>query len=281
MLKTIKSIGQIILGYVVSMILLNIISACILRQYYADRLFYELVILLLCNNSQINGQDIIFINLVIALKKLIEGIALAVLASFIFTHILNREVKIIFPDKIVLRRRTSEGSEGKLTLGVLIGNPGKRELLDVKCSINCTYLKQVGEIEQRNSETYLNKAADSIQNYLRFSFEINSLPKKFWQHYLERKEEYVNKDFIIVAIMGKTDGLGGYFRSTNRYSIQDIIVDIHDPEIYFKKKVKNIFTSKEQIKIDWKEFPKCIETGEDERRDIVNEIKNYVDGQEV
>lgn len=271
-----KNIGKIILIYIISMLGLNMLSAFVLRQYYNDNSYLEIVVQLLCNQGQISGQNVIFVNLVIALKNLIEGIALAVLASFIFSHILNRKVKIIFPDKIILRRRTSEGSEGKLTLGVLIGNPGKRELLDVKCSLHCTYLKQVGEIEQRNSETYLNQTVDSIQNYFRFSFDINNLPKIFWQHYLERKEDYVNKDFLVVAIMGKTDGLGGYFRSIKKYSIQDIIVDNHEPEKYFKKKVKNIFTSKEIVKIDWKEFPRCIEVGEDERREIINEIKVYV-----
>lgn len=49
-----------------------------------------------------------------------------------------------------------------------------------------------------------------------------------------RKEEYINKDFLNVVIMGKTNGLGGYFRTTKRYSIQEIIVDVHEPEKYFK-----------------------------------------------
>ena len=274
MRKTVKNIGKIISIYIISVVILNfLIAICIKQFYYKNYTYLNLLTRLLCNNIPTTQ---IFINTILAAKKLIESIALAILTSFIFSYILNREIKVIFPDKITLRKRTSEGSEGKLTLGILIGNPGKRELLDVKCTLHCTYLKHIGEIERRNGETYLNYTVDSIQNYFRFSFDVNSLPKKFWQHYIEKDEKYINKDFLIIAIMGKTDGLGGYFRVTKRYSLQDIIVDLHEPEKYFKKKTKNIFTSKEKIKIDWKEFPKCIEAGEKDRHNIILEIHNYV-----
>lgn len=276
MKKTITGIGRMILIYAASMIGLNLMSALILAAHCHDSSYFEVFIQLLGNQVHTDEANLISVNLVVALKNLIEGIALAVLASFIFSHILNREIKVIFPDKIVLRRRTSEGTEGKLTIGLLIGNPGKRELLDVKCSINCTYLKKIEDFEQRNGETYLSQSVDSIQHFFRFSFDINSLPKNFWRHYLERNEEYVNKDFLLVAIMGKTDGLGGYFRVTKKYSLQDIIVDFHEPEKYFKKKVRNFLTFKERVKIDWKEFSKCIEAGEDERQNAINEIKKYL-----
>ena len=85
----------------------------------------------------------------------------------------------------------------------------------------------------------------------------------------------VNKDFINITIMGKTDGMGGYFRVSHRYGLQDIIVDIHSPEKYFRKKVRSLLTFREKIKIDWREFPKSIEAGEDERQDIIMEIRQY------
>lgn len=172
-------------------------------------------------------------------------------------------------------RRTSEGSNGKLTLGILIGNPNKRILYDIKCSVNCIYLKNEGDIVQIISETYLSEEVDHITNYFRFSFEIEGFPKTFWKHFLEKSEKYLDNDLLQVIVTGKANGLGGYFRTDRRYGLQDIIVDTHEPEKRFKKKVKNMISLKEKYRIDWKEFPKCIEAGEPERRDIINEIQNY------
>lgn len=42
------------------------------------------------------------------------------------------------------------------------------------------------------------------------------------------------------------------------------------------KASKEYFNIKRKTKTIWKEFPKCMEAGEDERRDITNEIKKYV-----
>lgn len=277
MKNTVISIGKTIIIYLLFIFILNIICAWVLQRFYSDDSYHEIVFALLCNGDSIDGQKNLFFYAVIAFKNLIEGIALAILASFIFTYILNRDVKIVFPDKIILRRRTSEGSKGKLTLGVLIGNPGKRFLCDVKCNIHCIYIKQVGEIDQRNGETYLSQTVESINNYFRFSFEIQSLPKIFWQHYLEKHEDYVEKDLLVVTITGKTDRLGEYFRISKEYHIKDIIVDNRNPEKYFKKKVNPHFTLKEKTKIDWAKFTKYIEAGEDERKNIIDEIKKYAE----
>ena len=60
-----------------------------------------------------------------SIKQMIEGLVFAIMGSMIFAYILDRDVRLVFPEKLVIRRRTSEGSEGQLTLGVLLGNPGK------------------------------------------------------------------------------------------------------------------------------------------------------------
>lgn len=277
MKKTVIGIGKTIAYYISFIIILNMVCAIGLRQFYNEESYLEVVISLIYNVPQIDGKGQLFLNIVVAGKSIIEGISLAILASFIFTYILNKDVNIIFPEKIVLRRRTSEGSTGKLTLGILIGNPGKRFLCDVKCSLNCTYLKSVDVIVQQNGETYLNQTIDSIKNYFRFSFLVEDLPKIFWQHYLEKKDEYIDKDILTVTITGKTIGLGGYFRVSKEYSIRDIVIDDHIPEKYFKKVVKKYFSSETKTKIDWKKFPRCLEASEDYRQNIINEIRNYVD----
>lgn len=279
MKRMVFNIGKNILIYILVILGVTALCALLLFPYYNNS-YGEILLSLFSNVISINENNKTMVNLILSVRNLIGGIALAILTSYIFANILNREVKIIFPEKIVLRRRTSEGSEGKLTLGILIGNPEKRWLYDVKCSINCIYLKQNGDIVKRNSEIHLSQSVEFIQNYYRFSFDIRELPKVFWKHYIERKEEYVGNDYLIVTIMGKTNGLGGYFRTIKKYNIQDIIVDMHEPEMYFKKKVNNIFTSEEKTKIDWREFPKYMEAGEDDRQSIINEIRMYVNEKE-
>ena len=276
MKKTVNNIGKAIAIYMVAIVILNMIVALILIQYYDIYSYFEMTTYLLCGAQQIVASNNTLVSIILALKKLIEGVALAILCSFIFSYILNREIKVIFPDKIVIRRRTSEGSEGVLTLAVLIGNPNKTWLHDVKCNVSCTYLKDMDTIVQKNSEISLNSEVEFIQNYYRFSFEISEFHKAFWRHYLEKKPEYINNDFLFVTVTGKVNGLGGYFKVSKKYTLQDIVIDVHNPEKRFKKKVKNIFTGNEKIKIDWKEFPKYIEVGEVERQDIVNDIRSYL-----
>ncbi len=274
MKKTVQKIGKVILIYVLAIVILNGVSAFFLNIYLNNK-YFDALIITFGNQIPQNGEVNYPINFIIIFKDIVEGIALAILASFIFTHLLNREPKIIFPEKLVLRRRTSEGSEGKLVLGILIGNPNKKLLYDIKCNVNCVYLKHDGDIIQRNGETYLNYNVDFMQNYFRFSFDIKDFPKTFWKHYLEKNEKYIDNDFLRINISGKMNGLGGCFRVNHDYFIQDIIVDTHEPEKRFKKKNQTFFTGKEKIKIDWKEFPKYIEAGEDERRNIISEIYDY------
>lgn len=276
MKNTIINIGKIILNYILFIIGLNMFCSFLLKKY-CNASYMELLLNVLCNHvHSFIGESDLLVNSVMAVKNLIENIALAILASYIFTFILNQGTKIIFPEKLVLRRRTSEGSEGKLTLGILVGNPGKRLLLDVKCNVHCTYLKYGGEYKKKNNEIYLNQTIEFLDNYYRFSFEISKFPKIFWQHYLERREEYIEDDILTVTIAGKTDGLGGCFRVAKQYSIKDIIVDVHEPEKYFKKTTKSFLGTKKKIKFDWKKFPMFIEAGENERSNIIEEIKKYV-----
>lgn len=269
MKRLIINIVKAISGYIIFTIMINVISVLIIKHSY-DKSYFEIVSLLFCDQLEVEHQILVIV--VIASKKLMEGIALAILASLIFAYIINREIRIVFPEKIALRKRTSEGNNGKLTLGILIGNPNKKWLYDVKCSINCVYFKHDEDIVQRNGETYLKQSVEFIQNYYRFSFNIEDFPKTFWKQYLEKGEKYIDNDFLVITIMGQINGLGGYFRISKQYSIQDIIVDIHEPERRFKRKVRNIFTKKEKYKIDWKEFPRYIEASEYEREKIISEI---------
>ena len=67
--------------------------------------------------------------MILVFQNVINVVATAVFTSFIFTYILNKEPKILLPDKIVIRKRTSEGSNGLLTFAILIGNKSKYNIL--------------------------------------------------------------------------------------------------------------------------------------------------------
>lgn len=278
MLKLIKQIVKQVIVYIVFLIVLNMIGAYLIRDYFKNTYSYlDILLLLFSNSSVISEAGIRNISIIVTVKQLIEGIIFAVLGSAIFAYILNRDKKIILPDKLVLRRRTSEGSNGVLTLGVLLGNPGKEWIYDVQCIVNCSYTKSVSEgIVQRNSEVVRKEERDFVQNYYRFSFKVSDFPHTFWEHYINRDEIYVDNDYIFVIILGTSDGIGGKFKYTKRYSLQDIVVDFHEPEKRFKKTVTNVFTHKQKTKIDWKEFPRVIEAGENEREGVIKEIKEII-----
>lgn len=271
-----KIIAQVFI-YVLFVIVLNILGAIFIMNYVIKRSFFETVILLFCNNSIIieKSSNELYVSIVIAVKQIIEGVLFAILGSVIFSYILNRDVRIIFPKKIAIRRRTSEGTRGKLTAGILLGNPGKNWIYDVQCKVYCSYIKSTGEITQRNSEVVLKSTVDLIQNYYRFSFEITDFPRTFWEHYLNKSEAYIEKDYLYIIIVGTRNGIGGKFKCEHKYLLQDIVIDLHDPEKHFKKTVKNIFTQKEKEIIDWKEFSKYIEAGEKDRLRVIEEIERY------
>lgn len=226
-----------------------------------------------------NNVDILFnsesIYILLSLSRILEAITLAIISSFAFTLILNRDVKLVFPDKIVIRRRTSEGSEGTLCIGILVGNPHKHMLFDVECWVSCSYLKEKGDVNKRNSEVILVQSIKRMKNYYRFSFKVTEFHKKFWQDYLERDIACVNEDYVSVIISGKSNTLGGTFIVEKRYKLPDVVIDLRNPEDYFKKAVINRFTGKKEVLIDWDEFSKSVEAGKVERENVINEIEQY------
>lgn len=130
-----------------------------------------------------------YVHIIVTVKQLIDGIIFAVLGSAIFAYILNRDKKVILPDKLVLRRRTSEGSNGVLTLGVLLGNPGKEWIYDVQCILNCSYTKSASEgIVQRNSEVVLKEERDSKK------VNANNVAKIVYKSICEKLKQWDDTD---------------------------------------------------------------------------------------
>ncbi len=129
-----------------------------------------------------------------------------------------------------------------------------------------------------NTETYKHQEIKDMNNYYRFSFPIDELPRTFWKHYIDKDNNYLKFDSIRVIITGRTSNLGGYFKASKEYKIQDIEIDLKNPEDRFKKSYKTLFR-KDKIKIDWKEFIKSSRSSEKERQNVINEIQDYIDNQ--
>ena len=278
MKKVIKNITIHILGYSVFLIALNMLGAFFISKYLESSTYLRTFLLLFSNNSILAPESTneLYVSTIISIKQIIEGLVFAIMGSMIFAYILDRDVQLIFPKKLVIRRRTSEGSEGELTLGLLLGNPGKKWIYDVQCRIYCSYVKSIEDIVERNNETTLKATVDLIQNYYRFSFKISDLPATFLKHYLEKEERYIEKDYLYVTILAESDGIRGKFKCEQKYLLQDIVTDLHNPEKHFKKKAKSLFSQEEKTKIDWKEFPKYIEAGEEDRAEVIQEIRDII-----
>lgn len=252
-----------------------LIIAVIVQNQFPQYSILRLFLLYASGNHavlSVNDSSVCFLLL---LSRIFEAVALAIISSFIFSSILNRGVKIVFPDKLVIRRRTSQGSDGKLCIGILIGNPRKYKLFDVECCVNCSYVKEKGEVCSMNSEVMLVQTVKRINNYYRFSFEIDKIHKKFWQDFLNRDEKQIDEDNICVTISGRSNTLGGTFTVEKNYGLLDIGVDLRNPEGYFKQVLRNNRTGKIKTRIDWRKFSRFIEAGENERARVIAEIRKY------
>ena len=226
-----------------------------------------------------NGAKVAFFCFI---QNVLEASALAVLTSYIFSYILNREPKIIFPEKLIIRHRTSWESRKKLTLGILIGNRSPFDIHNVVCTITCAYIVQIEPL-LINSEITLNDERGLLENFYRFSFDLTKFPRQLLKDMLE-KPEYYEQDTITVSITGNCNYIGNSFKITQKYKLSDITFDEHKPNL-IAHTYKNIFTGNDLInpftkkkiqKINWNEISKVVEVDEERRSDSVEEIRNII-----
>lgn len=278
----IKKIFRSILGYVVFYILDIFVFSCLLYKYRynSDTTFYDFLYRRFVNDSvQINNN--IVTGLMYFIQNILEVSAIAILTSYIFAYILNREPQIVFPDKLVIRHRTSWEAKNKLTLGILIGNRNNYSIHNAICSVTCSYIKQENPL-LINSEFTLTDERISIENYYRFSFDLAKFPRQVLKDIIE-KPTYFDKETIVVSVAGNCNYIGNSFKVSKKYKLSDIIYDEHTPIITHVRKNKltgkdllNPFTHKVIKKIDWSELKRIIEVDEDRRNASVNEIKYII-----
>ena len=212
--------------------------------------------------------------ILLTIHHLLELICSAVLTGYIFAYIFNRAPRIIFPKKLLIRRRTSEGSENLLTLGVMIGNKSRR-IYDVKCTVRFTYVKEKKPYVLKNSEVELESSIKSLSNYHRFSFKLSKVPKKLLKDFLSKESVDYNEAVINIIISGHNNTSGGNFILAHAYKLTDIIIDKHVPN---PKRSFPAFAKKYKYeRIYWPDVFRYEEVSEEERREIINEIQGYTE----
>jgi hypothetical protein len=160
----------------------------------------------------------------ITIHYLCASIVVPIISGLIFYYILNRPPKIIFPEKLIIRRRTSEGNQGQVTLGLQIGNRNKFPIYDVKCKLIYVYYKtRFDGVTARNAETNFTEYVHFVQNYYRFSFSVLDFPKPFVQSIIEPTKLNLN-DGLMIIVQGKYGDYGDDFLITKNYSISDLII---------------------------------------------------------
>lgn len=278
----IKKISKSILGYMIFYVLDIFAFSCLLYKYrydadisFFDFLYFQFI------NGNIEMKSSIMIVAIYFVQNIIEVSAVAILTSYIFAYILNREPRIILPDKLVIRHRTSWEAKNKLTLGILIGNRNHYDIHNVVCAITCSYIKQENPL-LINSEFTLADERISLENYYRFSFDLAKFPRQVLKDIIERPT-YFDEETIAVSITGNCNYIGNSFKIAKKYKLSDIVYDEHTPIISHIRKNKlngnnlvNPFTKKVIKRIDWSELKRIVEVDEDKRSATVKEIKYII-----
>ncbi len=275
--KTVWKILRVTLLYALFLIIENYVFSFLIYKFRIshDISFYDILLMRLLDESTSKIHTTLSVIVIILLQRFLEVVAISILASYIFTYILNRRPTIVFPDKLVIRHRTSEGSNKLLTLGILIGNKSKFNLHNVECVLTCYYVKTTKPL-LTNGEFSVKYMQPIVSNYFRFSFVLREFPSKILEDFIYKDPECYELDSIGVLISGNSNFLGNAFRVTKRYKLSDIVFDEHIPD--FTDTIKNPLTGKVIIKkINWDEISKVVEVNETTRQEIVEEIKEIID----
>lgn len=272
----IKHVAKIIVYYFVATILLNFAAATIYMWTVETALGWKIVWLYTISGQVLQICPVTKIVLIVeSVRIALSGIFLALCTSYIFSAILCKPPKIVFPDKLVIRYRTTGSKEGNLALGALIGSKRANTLHNVNCRLSCAYVVKKSETGEllKNSEFNMIETIGSIKNYYRFSFHLDELPVGLLSNYLTKSEESMQKDVVTITLFGKTTDLNREFYISKDYQLSDIIISNQtSPEKNFVK--KNYFTK--STRVNWRKFVEVHEDGEEMRRCVINDIEKII-----
>ena len=120
-MKTIKKIIKSTFIFGVFYIIEKLVISLFFYEILKDKLsLSEVIINIISNNASQIINNNLMLTLILAFGNLVELIGFSILTSYIFAYILNREPKILLPDKLIIRH--SNSSDGVLVLGVMVKN---------------------------------------------------------------------------------------------------------------------------------------------------------------
>ena len=226
-----------------------------------------------------------FTTAIYAIDSLIELLATAILTGCVFAYIVNWTPKIILPDKLVIRHRTSSDVIHRFTLGVLIGNKSHCNLHNVVCSLIFSYRKQT-EPRQIVSDVVLHDDRLVVENYYRFSFPLVDFPKDILSRIIDN--DYGIDDSITVSLTGSTNYTGNTFHVEHKYKLSDIAFDEHTLNVtsYYINwitggRLKIPFTNEPIRKIHWDQLTQIINATEAQKKISIEEIKKIMENSSI
>ncbi|WP_294499541.1 hypothetical protein [uncultured Gemmiger sp.] len=267
----VRQIGKALIIYVALYVLEVFVFSTLLYPYRMKNIAFSLFLLQqFCNNQ--NYEITEWSATISIAKSIFELILTTVLSSYVFSYILNREPHIIFPDKLVIRHRSSTDAHDSLTLGVLFGNKERFIIHDATCSIVFTY-KKAASLKSNVSDVTLHEERRILEKYYRFSFPLESFPEEVLARLASNS--WSKSDAITVILSGNANCLGNTFWLHKRYGFENIVYDESIPNFYenrvlnipfVHKKIPLKINGRNLRKYHWKEMFKTYETQENKER---------------
>lgn len=168
----------------------------------------------------------------IVTQKFVNNIVIGICAAFICQDITSKKPPIVLPRKLLLRRRTSPGTNGQIALAFVVGNEYgyARKLYDVTAKLTYTFNDGCN-----NANTQLFYSVQTIKNYNTFYFDINHFPP----HFIDSFFDTTKQGQIDIFLHGKVGPYLHNFIQETKYSTADIIIAKRaDPHITYTLNMK-------------------------------------------
>lgn len=227
-------------------------------------------------------NDRLQITAILVVEKFLEVIALAFLTSQLVDAMANSNVKILLPEVLVIRRKTSAGKDyNKLFLNVIVGNPKRLDIVNWVCTINVIYQKAKRktptEKAKINADTVIHYTIPYIANYNQFIFKVDEMPWPFLEHYLtqgEKGKEYEEVDAVHVIVRGENPTNGKTVSVHDYYHRDRIIISNKLLNDEFEKDVNKDRNT--WAPINWKLFKSPALAPKDYTQNVLDAIKEII-----
>lgn len=205
---------------------------------------------------------------------LFTSLIISISTGFIFYFILNRPPKIIFPEKLILRKREKDET---FALTIKIANRGKKKLYEVKIKLFYIYfVKRHDGALVRDAKTHFEDSVPYVEKVYRFSFDLTKFPEDFFDSILEKfaetnlKEGLKLNNRVSIVVYGKYGRFGEDFMVERDYYIRDIEI-AKDTALLHQYSYEN--GKIVQTKTNWDNLNEIIYYSKEEFAEIIKSLK--------